>query len=314
MVKVLIVCSGTKGELNKFVKEQMDSLEKLGISIVLFQIYNEGILGYLFHRNSLKRLIREEKPDIVHAHYGLSGLLANLQRLVPVVTTFHGSDINNHYILYLSRLTHRLSSASIFVSEDLKRKVPDRGTSYIIPCGVDMQIFRQLPPNEKVLPKIVDNESINILFSSRFTNQVKNAELAKKGCDLLEKIVHRKINLIELDGYSRNEVLQLINAVECILLTSFSEGSPQIIKEAMACNCPVVATDVGDISYLIGDTEGCFLCNFDPADVTRKLKSAIDHSERIGATQGRQRVIKLKLDSENIAKRIVKVYCRVLKQ
>jgi len=92
------------------------------------------------------------------------------------------------------------------------------------------------------------------------------------------------------------------------LLTSYSEGSPNVIKEAMACDCPIAATDVGDIKEIIGDTEGCFLIPFDPAEAAEKIKMALDFDKR---TTGRKRLIELGLDEETIAEKMVRLYMRL---
>lgn len=102
-----------------------------------------------------------------------------------------------------------------------------------------------------------------------------------------------------------------MNAADVLLLTSRYEGSPNVIKEAMACNCPIVATDVGDIRWIIGDTEGCYLTSFDPGDVASKLQLALKFGRR---TRGRERLIELGLDSVSVAKRIVQLYQDVIEK
>jgi teichuronic acid biosynthesis glycosyltransferase TuaC len=93
-------------------------------------------------------------------------------------------------------------------------------------------------------------------------------------------------------------------------MTSFNEGSPQFIKEAMVCGCPIVSTDVGDVSEIISQIEGCYLCSYDPCDVSQKIEKALSFNRR---TIGRQRIIDLELDSETIAGEIYEVYKKVLK-
>lgn len=115
-------------------------------------------------------------------------------------------------------------------------------------------------------------------------------------------------------GCSREDVNLLINAADCTLLTSFSEGSPQFVKEAMACNSPVVATDVGDIAWLFGNEPGHYLCGFDPEDVAEKIQAALEFSYKFGKTQGRKRIMALGLDSESVAGKILSIYQSVLKK
>lgn len=313
-MKVLIVCSGTKGILSPFIKEQMDSLAKLGFELSLFQINKKGLIGYLSHLNPLKKVIKKYSPDLIHAHYGLSGLLANLQRRVPVVTTFHGSDINNSRVSYFSKWAIRLSKASIFVNEAMMKKTGKKQNSFLIPCGIDTFVFFPIPRNEARKIMKINLDEIVILFSSAFDNTVKNYSLAKDACTCLGGKLNKKINLIELKNYDRQKINLLLNSVDCALLTSFSEGSPQFIKEAMACNCPIVATNVGDIAWLFGDTEGCYLTLFDPKEVAEKIQLALQFSRSKGKTNGRQRIEALGLNSVTIANKIIDVYKKTINE
>jgi len=102
------------------------------------------------------------------------------------------------------------------------------------------------------------------------------------------------------------------SASDVILLTSLWEGSPNVIKEAMACNCPIVTTDVGDVRWIIGDTEGCYIASLDPNDYSLKMKKALDFAQKSGKTNGRNRIIYLGLDADTIALRIIGVYEKVL--
>jgi teichuronic acid biosynthesis glycosyltransferase TuaC len=92
-----------------------------------------------------------------------------------------------------------------------------------------------------------------------------------------------------------------------VLLTSLWEGSPNVIKEAMACNTPIVSTDVGDVKEIIGKTEGCFITSFDPEDVSDKIKKALEFGKR---TTGREDI--KHLESGVVAKRIIAIYKNVL--
>ncbi|MFW5983504.1 MAG: glycosyltransferase, partial [bacterium] len=92
------------------------------------------------------------------------------------------------------------------------------------------------------------------------------------------------------------------------------EGSPNVIKEAMACNKPIVSTNVGDVEWLFGNTEGCYLSDFNPENFAKQLEKAICFSETKGETKGRDRIIELKLDASSVAKKITEVYREVLKQ
>ena len=116
-MKILIVASDKGGHFAPFIEEQIAALQEIGVQVVRYAVTGKGILGYLRELPALKQMIRAEQPDIVHAHFGLSGVLANLQRRVPVVTTYHGSDINVPKILRFSKIAMRLSAWNIFVSQ-----------------------------------------------------------------------------------------------------------------------------------------------------------------------------------------------------
>jgi len=307
-MKILFICSGTHGILSPFVKEQMDSLSKLGIELSLFQINNKGLFGYLSHLIPLKKFIKKHNPDLIHAHYGLSGLLACLQNQTPIVVTYPGSDVNFKMNRFLSRIAMRFAKANIFVSENLLKIAACKRNVFVIPYGTNLkEIYPVNKSDAKLLMNFDKEENICLFSSSRF-HVVKNFPLAQKVINTIGNI-----KLIELEkGYTREEINLIINSSDFLLLTSFTEGSPQVIKEAMACNRPIVATNVGDIEWLFGNTEGCYITSFDPLDVAGKIKLAIEFGKNKISTNGRERIIELGLDSENIAKKIIEVYKNVL--
>jgi teichuronic acid biosynthesis glycosyltransferase TuaC len=303
-IKVLVVCSYNQGRISPFISEQVESLRKSGVSPDYFFIQGKGALGYLKNLPALKCKLLTFKPDIIHAHYGLSGLLCNFQRKIPVITTFHGSDINHLYIKPFSILASWLSRYSIFISKELACKSLFKRKFSVIPCGVDLNIFH--PVNKMEARRKLsfrDHEKL-VLFSGSFTDRVKNYPLAKAAFDTLENI-----KLVELRGYSREEVNLLLNACDAALLTSFHEGSPQFIKEAMACNRPIVSTSVGDVKRVIGTTKGCYISRHDKTDISDKLKIATDFA---GETDGRQQILCLEMDLETISGKILKLYQKVL--
>ncbi|HOU96412.1 MAG TPA: glycosyltransferase [Bacteroidales bacterium] len=276
-----------------------------GISIRYFLIQGKGIRGYIKNRVLLKKEIMEYNPDIVHAHYGFSGLLANLQRKVPVITTFHGSDINLITNRPFSVLTSLLSKSSIFISQKLSRKLIIKGRSAIIPSGVDLDLFFPVDKVESRKQLGLPIHEKLVLFAGSFDNRIKNYPLAKAATDSLNNV-----RLIEMKGYKRKEVALLMNACDVALLTSIHEGSPQFIKEALACNRPIVSTDVGDVRILMENVEGCFIAKPDSVDIAGKISQAM-HFEN--APNGRQRIIDLGLELNTIAAKIIDVYHSVLR-
>ena len=305
-MKILIVCSGnSQYVVSPYIREQVESLKKAGILIDYFLIKGYGIFGYLKNLPKLKKQIKKEKYDLIHAHYGLSGLLANFQRIIPVVTTFHGLDIGWKFNKMLSWVSSLLSVANIFVKDKMQFKLITNN-QYIIPCGVDLELFKPIKSRSLKIKYKLSSEKRYILFSSRFNNEVKNWPLAKKAIDSLN---FNDIEIIELNKYSRLEVVELMNICDMALLTSISEGSPQFIKEAMACNIPIVSTDVGDVKEIFDDTEGCYITSFDPQNVADNIKKALNFGK---CTKGRERIIQLGLDSDTVAKKIIEIYKKVI--
>lgn len=312
-MKILIVASDKGGHFVPFIEEQIVALEAVGVQVVRYGITGHGIMGYLRALPALRRYIRAERPDIVHAHYGLSGLLANLQRIVPVVTTYHGSDINLPNVLRFSKIAMRLSSYNIFVSKRNIAIAQPKEKYTLLPCGVNIpkpwsemqtQWVEQLTLKQWVQKKL-STETKYILFAGAFDNAVKDAALAKAAINELA-IEGVKVELIELKGYNRDQVNALMYNCDALLLTSKTEGSPQVIKEAMACGCPIVSVDVGDVAERLSGVEGCYVVHSrEPAVIAEALKKAIAFD---GKTNGRSHIIKMGLSNEQVAERLMAIY------
>ena len=310
-MKILIVASYNKNRFAPFIEEQVDYIRSLGHEVLWFGVQGKGIIGYLRAVQALRSIISEVKPDVIHAHYGLSGLVANLAtRRIPVVCTYHGSDINNKKVRPLSQLTMSLSAWNIFVSKrimDIVHAV-DWNHCSLIPCGVSLS-DNQLQTKEDARKKLAWSMSERrVLFAGAFDNNVKDPTLAMQAMDeLTNKGV--KAELIELKGYTREQVNTLMCAADSLLLTSKTEGSPQVIKEAMACGCLIVSVDVGDVAERTNGVEGCYVVpTREPRDIANALEKAIAFK---GKTNGRERIIECGLTNEQVAKRIIEIYKRV---
>lgn len=304
-MRILIVTNFNTGHFSPFVVEQVDSIRKLGVEFEYFGVVGKGALGYLKNLPALKREIKEFKPDIIHAHYGLSGLLATLQKKVPVIVTYHGSDIHKGgLILFLSRIAMYRAAWNIIVSVPLYKMANIRRNVSVIPCGVDEKMF--VPINKDVVRAKLGWEKSEkvVAFAGAFDREVKNPQLAKEAIHGIPDA-----RLLELKGYSRKEVNFIFNAVDCLLMTSHNEGSPQVIKEAMLCGTPIVSVDVGDVKDVCESTEGTYICNATPQDIAASLNKAFTFGKR---TDGRKRIIQLGLTNELVAKKILAIYTNIL--
>jgi len=298
-MKVLVICSHNSGRIAPFIKQQVESVLRNGINAKYFFVERKGCFGYLRNLPKLHKKIKEVKPDLIHAHYGLSGLFANLQRKVPVITTFHGSDINNPKVRQLSKIAMVLSAHSVFVSSNLANLASVNNNYTILSCGIDLNTFFPMDKTEARKRTGLEVRDKIVLFAGSFGNKVKNYPLAEKAVKHLDQ----NIKLMELKGYTQSEVNLLLNACDAALLTSFSEGSPNFIKEAMACNCPIVATDVGDIKEITGEIPGTCFCNFSAREIAEKLTGVLSSDAR---TNGREKI--LHLDMDLTARKLIEIY------
>lgn len=302
-MRILIVASFNKGWFAPFIHEQAEALKGEGCIISFFGLQGKGIRGYLKNLPLLKKEIQSFHPDVIHAHYGLSGLFSNLQRRVPVVTTYHGSDINEKKVLIFSKLSMLLSAWNIFVSRKTMGIAKPKKKYSLIPCGVDLSDSQLTTKSEARRQMQLEQNKCYVLFAGAFDNAVKNAALAKEAFSMIK---NDNAELLELKGFSRDEVTLLMCAVDVFLMTSFSEGSPQVIKEAMACGCPIVSVDVGDVKERVDGIEGCFVASTrESEELAELLRKSL---EFVGKTEGRQKVIADGLDNKHVAGRLLGVY------
>ena len=307
-MRILVVASFNKGRFAPFIVEQVKALEKQGCTTCFFGLQGKGLRGYLRNLPLLKRKIKEFCPDVIHAHYGLSGLLANLQRRIPVVTTYHGSDINDKKVLRFSKFTICLSAWNVFVSQKTLEIAGPKKRYNLLPCGIDLADMQLTEKAEARRRMKLQAEGKYILFAGAFEVEVKNAPLAKDAVALLQD---DQTELIELKGYTREEVTLLMCAADAFLLTSFMEGSPQVIKEAMACGCPIVSTDVGDVKERMAGVEGCYVANTrEPEELAGLLQKALSFE---GRTKGYNKIVADGIDNRQVAKQLIEIYERVLR-
>ena len=307
-MKILIICSHRyyapyTDYMAPFIYEQMQGLKQLGCDFRVCFVKGGGLKSYVRAWRDLKQMITEYQPDIIHAHYGLCCLVANLQRNIPVVSTFHGSDINDPKVRRFSKIAIRLSKMNIFVSEQLYEIANKPKNTVIIPCGVDTDLFRYHDKLEARRQLGWKEDKYYVLFSKMFTDPIKNYPLAKTAIDYLENV-----ELVEFIGYTRKESVLLYNAVDAVIMTSFTAGSPLFIKEALACNTPVVSVNVGDVATLINGVDNCYLCSYDAICLSSALSNILKNNRR---TDGCKQIYKLELDSHTINQKIMNVYDQV---
>jgi glycosyltransferase involved in cell wall biosynthesis len=319
-MRVLFVSSGNSKdfEIIPFIKEQGESLKAEGIDVDYYTVKGKGLMGYVKAGSSLRKLLRKDQYDLIHAHFTYSGWTALIGAAgkIPVVLSLMGTDANGEYkgknkVVLSSRVSSFMTwfiqpfvKAIISKSPNIEASVYLKRKSFIIPNGVNMEKFepplRQPSTNHSII-----NKKAKVLFMASKTKPGKNYPLVQAA---IEQLGWRNIELVCPYPVSHNDIPRHLNEADVLAFPSFMEGSPNVIKEAMACNCPIVSTDVGDVRWVIGETAGCYIASFDPKDFTEKIALAINFSRANGRTTGRQRIMELGLNMETVAKKIRSVY------
>lgn len=298
-----------------FVTEQGESLREEGCEVDFFLVKG----NYIKAVGALKAKIREFKPDVVHAHFGLSAITAELQSLVPVVTTFHNGETHHWWVNLMSSLMSLRAKHVIYVAQHIYDMVYFKARNYsIIPCGVSLDDCFLMDKAEARKKLGWNDDKKYIMFGGAFENLRKNYPLLKEAVEQ----VGDDIEIVEMKGLSRYDCVLRMNACDVFALPTKNEGSPQALKEAMACNCPIVATDVADIKHLLGDLPGHYLLpnkrgngawwegdEHSVEELAELLKQALSFS---GRTEGRKRIVELGYTNELVAKQIVAIYQEIL--
>lgn len=297
-----------------FVKEQVESLRSAGIEVDVLCINgNDGIKGYLVAVQEMRTLMKEKRYDLVHAHYGLSGATARMQVRSPFVVTFHGSDLyggvgpqyqytfEGMVKVIVSKFVGLVATKCIVVADLLKPKLWSQ-SAVTIPMGVDLSIFRPINPRDAREKLGLTQDKQRVIFVANPSNHLKRFDIAEAAVGLLREI-KPNIELLPVYNIPHEKVPLYMNACDVLVLTSMHEASPCVIKEALACNLPIVSVDVGDVARRIDGVSGCYLCERTPEDVSTKLHQALDGGR---STNGRDKIQHLSL--QNIAQEVIAVY------
>ena len=312
-----------------FVTEQAEAVRALGHEIEYYLVKGSYIKQYF----SLRKKIKEWKPDIIHAHYGITAIVAELQRMVPVVTTFHNGETHSWYVNLMCSLMSLRAKHVIYVAQHIYNKVYFKAKNYsIIPCGISLEECFVIDKAEARKELGWEPDKKYILFGGAFYNFRKNYPLLRSAVEFLAGHNDWKsiewgeelgsIACIEMWKRTRRECMLMMNAADVFALPTKNEGSPQALKEAMAVNCPCIATDITDIKYMLGDLPGHYILENkrgSKADWVGDEHSAEELADLLkqalafkGRTNGRERLIEINYTNDLIAKKLVGIYESVI--
>lgn len=303
-----------------FVKAQMESLRPLGVEFdVLFINGRESTWNYLRGIGQVRRQLRAQRYDLIHAHFGLSGWVARWQWRVPLVVSFMGDDVlgrparsgritlAGHFLRISGFMLARLASSVIVKSQQMARRLR-LPTAHVIPNGVDLNLFRPQPQLEARKTLGLDAAQKFVLFPYNPAEPRKRFDLIQAAVTLARQQIPN-LELLVARGKTQDQVALYMNAADVLVLASVFEGSPNAVKEAMACNLPVITVDVGDAVELIGPTQGCFVVPREASAMAEKIMEVCRRGQR---TNGREWIRKLSMEA--VARQIVDVYAEVLQQ
>ncbi len=301
-----------------FVQAQMESLRPFGVEYdVLFMNGRESYGNYVKAIFELRRRLAGKSYDLIHAHFGLSGLVARLQLRVPVVVSFMGDDVLGRFDRKgrnsLIGLFYQLSSfvlarcvSAVIVKSTQMRQYLRLSSALVIPNGVDLALFRPMDRAETRHVLGLDEQRKYVLFPY-------DPSVARKRFDLLQQAVKvareqmPDLEILQVVGVPRPQMPLHFNAADVFVLLSYGEGSPNAVKEAMAVNLPVITVDVGDSRELIGPTEGCYLVSSHADEIAARIVDVCRCSKR---TNGREWIARYA--EEKIAREVFDVYSSVV--
>lgn len=268
MIRVLSVIPGEQGDRSSmvFARRQMAALEQRGVNVENFFLSSRTSPGALLaEARRFRKIIRHFDPHLIHAHYGtVTALFCALATMRPLIISYRGSDLNPTSDIgpvrslvgrFFSQAAALRARRIICVSQELKERLwlGSRSASIIFD-GVDLSLFRPLAKAEARRRLGWSQDSRLVFFNLGGRPAGKRLHLAEGAVAYARRAIP-DVDLVPVSKVDPEKIPLYMNACDCLLLTSDWEGSPTVVKEALACNLPVVSVDVGDVRDLLGNVQ-----------------------------------------------------------
>ena len=302
------------------VAQQIASLRSAGVDVDVVEIGGAGKRKYLRAIPALRR--RLAAADLIHAHFGYCGWVARCQAQRAVVVSFMGDDLlgtidaggrltrRSRLVVQLNRLVARTLDAVIVKSAEMARILAPV-SAHVIPNGVDLHQFSAFDTAGAQAALGWQLRTRYVLFPGNPRNPGKGFELCQRALRAAASRVSEPIELVVLWGVPHDQVPLYMHASDAMILGSFTEGSPNVVKEAMACNLPVVSVPVGDVPELLAGVSSCAICPRDPQQLGAALADILERRQR---SDGRLALLRHGLDQPSVARRVIAVYDSVLRR
>jgi glycosyltransferase involved in cell wall biosynthesis len=302
-----------------FIQRQAEFLRAAGVDVEVFQFHGKAkAWNYARAWRDVHGRVKRGAFDVVHGQFGQGGLVALPSRL-PLVVTLRGDDLlgvlddgdghmtlSGRMLAHATRFVARQADAVIVVSEHMKRFLAARVHAHVIPSGLDLQRFRPMPQAEARARLGLPADRRLVLWVGRPDLARKRMGLARRAVELVDPALRADFVL----GWRlpHADVATYMNACDALVFTSLQEGSPNVVKEALACDLPVVSVDVGDVPERLRGVENCELCADDrPETIAAALERVLRQG---GRCDGRRTVVSLA--EEALTQRVIAVYRSVL--
>ncbi|MEM6457294.1 MAG: glycosyltransferase [Acidobacteriota bacterium] len=318
-----------------FLVQRATFLRRAGVDLEVFAFRGAGRPArYLAARRACALRLADARAagrpfDLIDAQWGQSAMAVPTRRAgAPLVVTFRGSDLEGlpdargrdtlrgHLLRALSRRAARRADAWVLVADHLRLRLPRAAPSLVatVPSGVDRARFRPLDIDARAAarrasPLLRDfaPDARLVVFAASPANPIKRFDLARAAVDRLPARLGAR--LVVLQDVDHADVPRTMAACDALLMTSRHEGSPNVVKEALACGLPVVATDVGDVRARFGDAPGCRVVD-GPVDALRaRLATQLEALLASGARA--DPAWAAALDEAALTDRLIDVYRRV---
>ena len=321
-IRVLMITCGWpqpgQPQTTHFIRRQAIFLREAGVDVDVFHFRGQrNPLNYLAAWFRVRPLLASGRYDLVHAQFGQSGLLA-LPKRAPLVVTLRGSDILGivgkdarhtrlgHILPAVSRLVVRHADAVVAVSDHMRPHIPAGIPVTVLPSGLDLDAFRCTPRDEARRRIGLPADRPLVLFAGNPALPRKRYELTRRAMELLTRELPAE--LVVAWGVPHAENPLYMSASDALVFTSMQEGSPNVVKEALACDLPVVSVPVGDVAQRIAGVEGCELCEDERPET---IAAALARVLRRG-TRARGRAAVRHLDERALTDRLIDLYAEVL--